>query len=186
MPTSCSAPCGSRPEAKEKFSPAFGFFLLCFFLREVIFYSGFILKEKQEQKSLCLSPQSLPCFLCICLKTLGLLLGAEGKDAVIESSFCPAALASHSSQNPVIWCLRGRRGALISLLQTAGPLPCQLQRRGVQRGWLRGQPLPGPLHSAEAPPLRLLGLPYPLPAPPHPEPGVNGFSQAPLPCLLFL
>lgn len=109
MPSSCSAPCGSRPEAKENLFPAFGFFLLCFFLREVIFYSGFILKEKREQKSLCLDPQSLPCFLCICLKTPGLLHGAQGEDALIESSFCPAALASGSSQNPVIWCLRGRR-----------------------------------------------------------------------------
>lgn len=51
------------------------------------------------------------------------------------------------------WCLRGRRGVLfISLLQTAGPLPRRLQRKGVQRGWLREvKPLLVPLHLAEPP-----------------------------------
>lgn len=49
MPTPCPAPHGRGLKAKEKYP--FGFFLLCFFfLREVIFYSGFILKEKEKPK----------------------------------------------------------------------------------------------------------------------------------------
>lgn len=73
MPTPCPAPRGSRLEAKEKypfgiFSPVFCFCFL-FFLREVIFYSGFILKEKHKPKkkknasiSILISPRSFPCF----------------------------------------------------------------------------------------------------------------------------
>lgn len=89
MPTSCSAPCGSRPEAKEKFIPCFWFFSSMFFSKRSYFLQWFYTEGKREQKSLCLSPQSLPCFLCVCLKTPGLLHGAQGEDAIIGSSFVP-------------------------------------------------------------------------------------------------
>lgn len=51
MCISCSAPYGSRPEAKEKLICCLWFFFFYFFfLREVIFYSDFILKEKHKPK----------------------------------------------------------------------------------------------------------------------------------------
>jgi hypothetical protein len=49
MLTPCPTPHGSRLEAKEKHPLRF-FLLYFFFLREVILYSGFILKEKHKQK----------------------------------------------------------------------------------------------------------------------------------------
>lgn len=66
MLTSCSAPCGSRPEAKEKFIPCFWFFLLFFSKRSYFlqwFYTeGKIGAEKSLSQSsvLALLPLYLP------------------------------------------------------------------------------------------------------------------------------
>lgn len=98
MPTPCPAPHGRGLKAKEKYP--FGFFLLCFFfLREVIFYSGFILKEKEKpkkkKKSIYLHPPSLsPASrkLHICLKTEeGFLQEPRERVAFTEPSFCFSA-----------------------------------------------------------------------------------------------
>lgn len=89
---------GMGVEVKEKYP--FGFFSsVFFFLREVIFYSDFILKEKHKQKKKKhLSQGTLPLpasvKLHICLKNQrGLLPGAKGQGCFCRAEFllfCPA------------------------------------------------------------------------------------------------
>lgn len=86
----------------KKNTPLFFSSMFCFFfLREVIFYSGFILKEKHKQKKKkkksfylslpLLSPASRE--LHICLKTKeGFLQEPRERDAFTEPSFCLSAL----------------------------------------------------------------------------------------------
>lgn len=87
------APQGRGLEAKEKYP--FGFFLLCFFfLREVIFYSGFILKEEHKQKKkktpkhiYLTLPFIFPAFrkLHICLKTKEGSSRSQGIGVLLQS-----------------------------------------------------------------------------------------------------
>lgn len=146
---------GRGVEAKEKYP--FGFFLLrfVFFLREVIFYSVFILKEKHKQKkkkksiylnALFLFPASMK--LRISLKTKeGFFLEPRDRGAFTEPSFCFSALPAASpalppSRTPRTWCLRGRCGFFSASLQgrraESGPWATPL----VQCPWLRRLCLP--------------------------------------------
>lgn len=150
--TSCPPPAlhlmGAGLKPKKNLFPAFGFFFLLFFFSKRSYFLQWFYTEGKTQpkkKSLYLNPKSFPFFPVSALKPKG-CFSQEPRErtAFIESSFCPAALALRSSQDPVTWCLRGRCGVLFtSFLQTAGPVPCRLQRSGVQRGWPRGQAPPG-------------------------------------------
>lgn len=158
--TSCPPPphpctSGRGLEAKEKypfgfFSSAFRFF---FFLREVIFYGGFILKEehnpRQKKKSIYLS---LPCIspafrkLHSCLKTKEGSSRSQGRGVLFQSPL-PAFLPPAASPTGALGTgsLRGRCAIFGATSQALG--------------WLLSFRLPG-------------RVPRPSPSPsPSPSPG---------------
>ena len=123
--TSCPPlPCTSREgvRSQRKIPLCFFFYVLFFvFLREVIFYSGFIPKEKHKPKKntriYLNSPPFLPASekLRICLKTKE---GAEERGCFYKASFLLFCPARHPHPgDPVTWCLRGRCGVCSASLQ---------------------------------------------------------------------
>lgn len=86
---------GLKP--KKSLSPAFGcfsFFLLFFFSKRSYFLQWFYTEGKtqaKKKKCLYLNPKSFP-FPCICLKTKGLLVGAQGKDRFCRVRFLSCCL----------------------------------------------------------------------------------------------
>lgn len=104
-PPPCSVT-GEGLKPKKNTPLVFFSYMFCFFLREVIFYSGFILKEKHKQKKksiylnlLFLFPASMK--LHICLKTKeGFFQEPRDRGAFTEPSFCFSALPAASPRTP--------------------------------------------------------------------------------------
>lgn len=165
--TSCPPlPCASREGVRsQRKIPLYFFFYVLFFvfLREVIFYSGFIPKEKHKPKKPARislnSPPFLPASekLRICLKTKE---GAEERGCFYKASFLLFCPARHPHPgDPVTWCLRGRCGVCSASLQG---------RRAEPRPWAGPHRSTTPSRGSSA-----------CPPPPLPSPGVTRFSQVP-------
>uniref|UniRef100_A0AC11BX48 Lamin A/C n=1 Tax=Ovis aries TaxID=9940 RepID=A0AC11BX48_SHEEP len=157
--TSCPPlPCASREGVRsQRKIPLYFFFYVLFFvfLREVIFYSGFIPKEKHKPKNPARislnSPPFLPASekLRICLKTKE---GAEERGCFYKASFLLFCPARHPHPgDPVTWCLRGRCGVCSASLQgrRAEPRPWASPHRSTTpRRGSSACPPPPPLSPA--------------------------------------
>lgn len=132
-------------------TPPLWFFFFCiFFLRKVIFYSGFILKEKTSLKKSYIplsAPSHCPASrkLNDCLKTKEELWGGG---CFWEPGFCfSASAAAPHPGTPVSWCLRGGRGAF---LNSPPPRPAP-GREGGRAAFLLHKVAEAPLPAALPP-----------------------------------